>query len=246
MKAPVIRRGSLLCLAYTALAGCVTPGETGGTRDSPVRASVIATTTEVGWRYDSSSGLIVNIGDFDGTNSTFTWPIDALDDEARMQKFEACLGEMRDNLRATRSAYKAEPHALHTAALACITSSGMPAYSATAGQNATEYEVELQAKGRREDLGLEVGFRPPSNEAPLVGYRHIRTQAAPPEVARDVSACASEASARSLFSTDRTVPGGNFGGLTAGGMTKLTIEPLIERFDGCMRDRGYVVQPTKA
>lgn len=264
MKAPVISRNrrlassdALLYLVYAALTGCVTSGETDTARNSPVHVSVVATTTEVGWRFDSSSGLIVKIGDFDGTNDTFTWPIDALEDEERIQKFETCLEEMKTNLREARSTGKAEPHAMHTAVLACITSSGMPAYTTSAGQNATEYEVELQADRPHQDFRQDVGFRTASKEAPLVAHSRIRTEAAPPEVASDVNACAREASARGVYSTDQIgtwgdtggMTGGMIGGMTAGmmgGSSRVSIEPLIERFDSCLRGRGYVVEPTKA
>jgi hypothetical protein len=62
-----------LCIPATFIAGCATEEGSVNDRDA-VQASVIASTAGLSWSHQPTSGPIVKIGNFDGTNSTISWP----------------------------------------------------------------------------------------------------------------------------------------------------------------------------
>jgi hypothetical protein len=192
------------------------------------------------WTRQPAAGLVVTVGDFEGTNDTFSWSPELLTQTGSTPALESCLDRLRMAVRLGDSGGGAQPHFISSAAIQCFESSGMPAYATAHQPNASDYDVELATGNINKSIAPPPGVPLFATGGPYLGaHRHIRTSLADPAtVAKDVQECRDKATADGVLTTSR---------MSADTQTTgyVTIGPMIERFDRCLRDRGYSVESTK-
>ena len=234
---------SLVVLSWVA--GCAT-GPSGGSADVIPMASVTASTAGLAWNQGATSGMIVKVGDWEGTSEIYSWPAQALSDAEALRRLNACLDGLRMSVSFASPQNAQQPHFLRSATLRCIGRSGMPSYTDTVGPDATEYDVVITAGNVNDHIAPGPGSPVVAFGSPYLGaQRHIRsTSAVPATVASDVKSCTDQAAVRGVFTNVRSVTTPESSGLQAT-WNNTTIEPMVGRFDQCLRGRGYVVEVGK-
>jgi hypothetical protein len=234
---------SLVVLSWVA--GCAT-GPSGGSADVIPMAAVTASTAGVAWNQGATSGMVVKVGDWEGTSEIYSWPAQALSDAEALRRLNACLDSLRMGMSFASPQNAQQPHFLRSAALHCIERSGMPSYTDTVGPDATEYDVVITAGNVNDHIAPDPGSPVVALGSPYLGAeRHIRmTSAVPATVASDVKSCTDQAAAHGVFTNVRATTTPESSGLQTT-WNHTTIEPMVNRFDQCLRGRGYAVEAKK-
>lgn len=237
------RLGVVFCASF--MSSCATVG---GSADGPaaVRVSVISSTAGLSWSWQPASGLTVEVGDFAGTNATFSWSSVVLADTDRLPALDSCLDKLRMAVRFADPETITEPHFIRSAAIHCFESAGMPASVSTHDHDAREYDVQLTTGNVRDSTEREPGVRLSASGGPYLGARrHIRTNAADPTtVVSDVTECRDRAAAGGVFTTTRMSGAPDSAGWQMS-FGHTTIQPMVDRFDQCLKNRGYGVESAK-
>lgn len=232
-------------LFYTSVvfsAGCATEG---GSAPPPasVHVSVVSSSAGLGWSYGPTTGLVVKVGDYEGTNNTFSWPPSVLADKDRLTALYSCLDGVRLSVRFADPEATAQPHLVRSAAVRCFESSGMPAYVSQHDSDAREYVVELSTGNSNDPSQPADAVRVAARGGPYLGARRrVRTTAADPAaVFHDAMECKDQATAGGVFTRTQMNSTPDSAGMQMGwGQT--TILPMLGRFDRCLSNRGYVVE----
>jgi hypothetical protein len=236
--------GSFL-VVLSWVAGCAT-GPSGGSADVVPMASVTASTAGLAWNQGATSGMVVKVGDWEGTSEIYSWPAQALSDAEALRRLNACLDSLRMGMSFASPQNAQQPHFLRSAALHCIERSGMPSYTDTVGPDATEYDVVITAGNVNDHIAPDAGSPVVAFGSPYLGaQRHIRaTSAVPATVVSDVKSCTDQAATRGVFTNVRSATAPESSGLQTT-WNHTSIEPMVNRFDQCLRGRGYVVGAKK-
>jgi hypothetical protein len=208
---------------------------------------VVSATAGLGWTNGPTTGLVVKVGDYEGTNDTFSWSPNLLaDDNNRLTALYNCLDGVRLTVRVGDPETATEPHFIRSATVRCFESAGMPAYVNGHNPDTHEYIVELST-GNSNDPGRPAdAVRVIAKGGPYLGMRQrVRTTGSDPAVlTRDVTECKDQAAAGGVFTRTQMNNTADSAGMQSGwGQT--TILPMVERFDRCLSGRGYVVEADK-
>lgn len=243
---PAAGRSTVFFAALAVINGCAATGESGSTPGTLPRVSLIASHAGVVWSRTAASGMVIKIGDFEGTNDTFTWPSQALANTDSLAALDTCLDNFRMQVRFASSQSREQPHFIRSGVVGCIERSGVSGYVNTRERDSTVYDVEFTTGNVNDSVAPERGAPLVSSGGPHLGaLRHIRAGAAPATVAIDVQACRDQAAAAGVFTTTRMSSSPDSSGRQASyGST--TIQPMLDRFDGCLRGRGYGVEPANS
>ena len=151
-----------LWISAIFIAGCAAEKSTVNERDG-VKTSVIASTAGLGWSRQPTSGLVIKIGNFDGTNSTFSWPPAVAASADQLAALSSCLENLQMSVRFPDPANLTQPHFIESAAIHCFESSGMPAYVIAHERDANELPAALvkisTLESRIEDLQVQLNAR---------------------------------------------------------------------------------------
>lgn len=241
MKGP-----SLLILMFLGAAAAASTGGQAASQNA-VHASVIAAKAGIGWASPESGALTVRVFDYDGTNDDYSWPSDGAPDAATAKALQDCLERLRWNASLADPDHLAQPHYIRTEAIRCFESSGVPPYVSVHQPDAQEYEVQVETGNIYKRTPPEQGARLYASGGPFLGgRRHIRADIPDATiVARDVHECLDEAAARGTAESTRLNAGTDSMGWGLS-FSQTTIRPLLNRFDQCLVNRRYAVQPADA
>jgi hypothetical protein len=81
-------------IVLTWVAGCAT-GPSSGSADVVPMASVTASTAGLAWNQGATSGVVIKVGDWEGTSEVYSWPAQALSDAEALRRLNTCLDSLR-------------------------------------------------------------------------------------------------------------------------------------------------------
>jgi hypothetical protein len=209
-----------------------------------VEVSVIAGKPNVAWSRSSAGGLIVGVADFDGTNDSYVWPPGEPSSSETLDELKECLEKVHWDVQFPDRDKTSQPLFVHAAAIRCFESLGLSGYVISHEPDAQEYVVQVSTGNLYDAQPPEKGNRIWASGAPFLGaQRKIQSSQADSKiVAKDVRECRDEATASGVFTSSTSSSGpDSVGWQTTHSST--TIRPMLERFDRCLTNRKYSVQP---
>jgi len=230
-------------LLTTSLMAATSSGATGSPADV-VRISATAAKFGIAWSSLSSAGLIVRVADLDGTRDTYSWPADEQPSPDALSGVKDCLEKLRWFVRVASPEQVSQPHFVHRAAIECFESAGLSGSVETHDPDALEYTVGLSTGNLNESHSREPGTRVSASGGPFLGaLRIIRSDHTDSvTVIKDLRECRDEATVHGVFTDSRSSSVADSAGLQIT-YSATSIQPMVERFDQCLKNRNYVVQP---
>lgn len=227
-------RPELLFLACLSLTACADSARSipFGAKIDPMNVGI-----DQSIERDGSNRIYVwQVHEFDGTTHILTWK-DATGNAGEvLRDFDSCrrdrcqtTGEYRCPLNATAGE---RPHApqLFPTLLTCAASANMSGYQETTGPRATEYRVLIVTGDAASYMAAgEIPLGPKLGGKRIV-VSHAETDKT--TVVADVDGCLRVAAKQGLFES-----------CGIGNHWCKTVEPMLGRFDECLRSRSYTVEP---
>lgn len=210
------------------------------------QVSAVVQSTTLGFTSTAPTqpGYVIHISEIDGSNVDLAWAAETSFQEGSLKGLQSCLADARWQFRFADPAASPTPHAVRSAVDHCMATSNMPPYEEHAAKDSTEYTIQLSTGDIHDRTRPEVGSRVwASGGAPLGALRHVSNPTTNRNtVETDVNTCTIAAADKGIFDTARTsTSDGLF--VTSQGYT--TIQPMLERFDQCLREKGYTVSDIK-
>jgi hypothetical protein len=232
-----------LSMTLAFVGGCATSDQSSHKPGPPLEVSVISTTAGVRWGASSNAALVVKVSDIDGTNEVFSWSHEAQASTGRLPDLHACLSNLRMRLRFVDAASIAQPNFIRSQATQCFESSGMPTFASTREPHTTDFYVQFSTGNVNGGVQREPGILMSTSGGPHLGARRrIRARTSIYlTVAKDVKGCSDSAAAEGVFATNRLTVGTDSSGWQTTSTTT-SIQPMLDRFDQCLRGLDYIVE----
>ena len=230
--------GGLLCLMSMGLSACASNSG----NPVPFGAQVVPTNTgiQVTMKREGSSRVYVwQVHDFDGTTHILTWKDSGGSAEEVLKDLDSCMRSRCEARGAdgcpSKPAAAERPHApeIFPAMLACAASARMSGYQEILGPRATEYRVTVVTGDAARYMA--------AGEIPLGrnlgGHRIVvsHVEMDKKTIVADVDSCLKIAAVPGLLES-----------CGSGTYQCETIQPMLDRFDTCLRSRSYSVEPCSA
>jgi hypothetical protein len=225
--------GKLLTLAPLALCACAETADpmTYGSRVDPTNIGV-----EASMKRDGSSHIYQwQVHDYDGSTHILTWRDSTCHGGEILKDFDSCLRNRCEPAVGlvcrpkVTAANHVEAPQIFSEMLACAASARMCGYQETLGPPATEYRVTiLTGDAARYMAAGEISLSPNLGGTRIV-VSHL--EADKKAIVADVDSCLRLAAKRGLIESGSSAP-----------YRYQTVEPLLDRFDVCLRSRSYSVE----
>jgi hypothetical protein len=219
----------MACLALMGLGACASNPIPFGARVDPTNVGVESSLKRDGFH----PVYVWQVHDFDGTTHILTWKDTSGKAREVLTEFNSCRTQGQTNGAGRLDEVAAErPHAptIFPQMLACATSANMSGFEETVGPRATEYRVAIVTGAAAVYMAAgEIPLNPK-----LGGLRIVdtHTETDKKTIVADVESCLSVAASPGVIDDCGTTL-----------RQCQTINPMLDRFDQCLRSRSYAVQP---
>lgn len=234
-----LRAVACTAAAILLLAGCAATGEPASAQPLQLVVTVVrAARAGISWATDRNGVFSVHIHDIGGTHHTLVWRVDSQLDPDDVRSFKDCMSVGQTRIAFSDPDGISDPRIYSSLVFQCARSSWMPASTDTPGQDASEYDIRLNAGRVKFPAGVAL-YSYGSNS--LGANRTIeKSEVAAAAALADVRECASEANTRSKAVNSQLWSGEQ----AALPMTSfyVSIQPMLDAFDACLRARGYQVK----
>lgn len=240
-------RATLAAFASSGLGlsiGCASTATVRPAED--LHVTVVSATASFNWHTDKKLGTLIAVNEFDGSSHELVWPAEVVVADSVLKELVSCLSDLRWRVRLANSTSMATARFIGTEVTRCAAASGMPPYQEMPGPFAATYIVELATGNVNDVMPKPQGSRIAASGGPFLGARRLvhDTSVGSNSTASDVKQCAAEASSKGVFSGSTAKM--NTQGTLQTTSSFMTFEPMVRRFDECLRRLDYVVSDIAA
>ena len=203
-----------------------------------VDTKILSTSAGIKWGYSPKSGFVVTIREYDGTNRDVSWTPEALSDSESLRKLRYCFDQAGDKLRFTDQEVREASGFYGLLVNKCAEYASLTTFNDVRLADQREFDVWIKAGNAYKHMPYAGPIITASSSPFLGAIRKIRQLGEDSDAAKtasDVKECVNTAADKGVFET-MAITGGEMS------YTSSSIQPFLNRFDKCMRDRKYEVE----